>query len=91
MPTDGSQSLWSWTNELGRVERAGNEPGGESASRWANPSWPLGVWARWRPCWRSSRVAVLVHYHDRVSSDDAQVDGHIVPIACRIYGPVARY
>lgn len=31
-----------------------------------------------------------MHYRDRVSTDDAQVDGHIVPIASRISGTVAE-
>ena len=34
-------------------------------------------------------VALLVYYHNRVSTDDAEVDGHIVPIASKIYGTVA--
>jgi membrane fusion protein (multidrug efflux system) len=37
-------------------------------------------------------VAVLglfFYYHDRESTDDAQVDGHITPIASKIYGRVA--
>jgi len=37
-------------------------------------------------------VAVLglfLYYHDRESTDDAQIDGHITPIASKIYGKVA--
>src|SRR5277367_5569640 len=37
-------------------------------------------------------VAVLglfLYYHDRESTDDAQIDGHIMPIASKIYGKVA--
>jgi membrane fusion protein (multidrug efflux system) len=30
------------------------------------------------------------HYSDRVSTDDAQVDGHLVPIACKVYGSVEK-
>ena len=26
-------------------------------------------------------VGLLVYYHNRVSTDDAEVDGHVVPIA----------
>jgi membrane fusion protein (multidrug efflux system) len=33
-------------------------------------------------------IALLVHYRDRVSTDDAEVDGHIVPISSKIYGTV---
>jgi membrane fusion protein (multidrug efflux system) len=35
-------------------------------------------------------IGLVVHYHNRVSTDDAQVDGHIVPIASKIYGDVAQ-
>jgi membrane fusion protein (multidrug efflux system) len=30
------------------------------------------------------------HYKDRVSTDDAQVDGHLVPVACKVYGSVEK-
>jgi membrane fusion protein (multidrug efflux system) len=30
------------------------------------------------------------YYHDRESTDDAQVDGHITPLASKIYGRVAQ-
>ena len=30
------------------------------------------------------------HFRDRVSTDDAQVDGHLVPVSCKVYGSVAR-
>lgn len=30
------------------------------------------------------------HGRDRVSTDDAQVDGHLVPVACKVYGSVDR-
>lgn len=30
------------------------------------------------------------HYRDRVSTDDAQVDGHLVPVACKVYGSVEK-
>jgi len=28
------------------------------------------------------------HYRNRVTTDDAQVDGHLVPISCKVYGSV---
>ena len=34
-------------------------------------------------------VTLLTYFHNRVSTDDAQVDGHIVPISAKIYGTVA--
>jgi len=30
------------------------------------------------------------HYRDRVSTDDAQVDGHLVPVSCKVYGSVDK-
>jgi len=35
-------------------------------------------------------VAVILHYYNRVGTDDAQVDGHLVPISSKIYGEVAE-
>lgn len=35
-------------------------------------------------------VGVFVYYHDRESTDDAQVDGHITPMASKVYGRVAQ-
>ncbi len=43
-------------------------------------------------------VAILVvvgagmwyHYKDRVSTDDAQIDGHLVPVSCKVYGSVEK-
>ena len=35
-------------------------------------------------------LAVYLHYRGRVSTDDAEVDGHIVPMASKIYGTVAE-
>jgi membrane fusion protein, multidrug efflux system len=35
-------------------------------------------------------VGLFVYYHGRESTDDAQVDGHITPVASKIYGRVAE-
>jgi membrane fusion protein, multidrug efflux system len=35
-------------------------------------------------------ISLFVYFHDRESTDDAQVDGHITPIASQIYGRVAE-
>jgi membrane fusion protein (multidrug efflux system) len=35
-------------------------------------------------------AALFFYYHNRESTDDAQVDGHITPIASKIYGRVAQ-
>jgi membrane fusion protein (multidrug efflux system) len=59
------------------------------AERWANPQFRrrfLGAAA----VVAAAVIALIVHYHNRISTDDAQVDGHIVPIASKIYGNVAQ-
>jgi membrane fusion protein (multidrug efflux system) len=35
-------------------------------------------------------VGLIVYYHDRESTDDAQVDGHITPMASKVYGRVSQ-
>jgi membrane fusion protein (multidrug efflux system) len=35
-------------------------------------------------------VGLFLYYHNRETTDDAQVDGHITPIASKIYGRVAQ-
>ncbi|MFB3922698.1 MAG: HlyD family secretion protein [Terriglobia bacterium] len=35
-------------------------------------------------------LALLYFYHNRITTDDAQVDGHITPVASKIYGNVAE-
>jgi membrane fusion protein, multidrug efflux system len=35
-------------------------------------------------------LGLFVYYHNRESTDDAQVDGHITPIASKIYGRVSE-
>ncbi len=59
------------------------------AERWANPKF------RRRLLGAAALVAVAVvvlilYYHNRISTDDAQVDGHIIPVASKVYGNVAE-
>jgi membrane fusion protein (multidrug efflux system) len=35
-------------------------------------------------------VGLFLYYHNRESTDDAQIDGHITPIASKIYGKVSN-
>jgi membrane fusion protein (multidrug efflux system) len=35
-------------------------------------------------------VGLFLYYHNRESTDDAQIDGHITPIAAKVYGRVAE-
>jgi membrane fusion protein (multidrug efflux system) len=74
--------------ELGRGEPLSPEAEDKNPSRWADP------WVR-RGAFGAAAVlllvaiALLAYYHNRVSTDDAEVDGHIVPIASKISGTVA--
>jgi membrane fusion protein (multidrug efflux system) len=59
------------------------------AERWASPRF------RWGFIGAAAVVAIAVislilYYRNRVSTDDAQVDGHIVPVASKVYGNVAE-
>jgi membrane fusion protein (multidrug efflux system) len=35
-------------------------------------------------------AGLILYYHDRESTDDAQVDGHITPVASKVYGRVEQ-
>ena len=35
-------------------------------------------------------LGLFLYYHDRESTDDAQIDGHITPIAAKVYGRVEK-
>jgi membrane fusion protein (multidrug efflux system) len=70
----------------------------------SSPAEPPYVPAPKRPVWKKPAFLVglvggllllgaialftWLHYRNRVSTDDAQIDGHIVPIASKIYGTV---
>ncbi len=59
------------------------------AGRWADPQF------RKRAFGAAAAVllvtlALIYYYRGRVSTDDAQVDGHITPVASKIYGNVAE-
>lgn len=38
----------------------------------------------------ASLVGLFFYYHNRETTDDAQVDGHITPVASKVYGRVAE-
>jgi len=38
----------------------------------------------------SAVLGLFLYFHNRESTDDAQVDGHITPVAAKIYGRVAK-
>ena len=62
---------------------------GKQPGRWAAPGFRravLGVAAAVGVV----IVGLILHYHNRVTTDDAQVDGHITPVASKVYGNVAE-
>ena len=59
------------------------------AERWANPKFRWAVLGAGVALLLLT-LSLLAYYHNRVTTDDAQVDGHIVPIASKIYGNVAE-
>jgi len=75
--------------EIGRVEAAAQVPVEKRPSRWADPKFRRGVIGV-AAVLALATVILLIYYHNRVSTDDAQVDGHIVPVACKIYGTVSE-
>jgi len=61
----------------------------EGLSRWADPRFRralLGALA----VVAILTIVLIRHYHYRVSTDDAQVDGHLVPMASKIYGNIVE-
>jgi membrane fusion protein (multidrug efflux system) len=60
-----------------------------ATSRWADPKFrrafvgALAVVA-------ILSIALLRYYYNRVTTDDAQVDGHLVPMSSKIYGEIAE-
>ena len=60
-----------------------------TTSRWADPKFRRGFVGALAVVGVLT-IALIVHYSNRVSTDDAQVDGHIVPMASKIYGDIAE-
>jgi membrane fusion protein (multidrug efflux system) len=59
------------------------------ANRWADPKFRRAlVWALVVVGILS--IALIRYYYYRVSTDDAEVDGHLVPMASKIYGDIAE-
>ncbi len=71
------------------TEQKSPEQPKKGSGRWSHP--------RFRRLVIGVVIAILVigglvwyHYHGRVSTDDAEVDGNITPIASKVYGSVSR-
>jgi len=75
--------------ELNSVAPPPAAENGKQPGRWAAPGFRravLGVAAAVGVV----IVGLILHYHNRVTTDDAQVDGHITPVASKVYGNVAE-
>jgi membrane fusion protein (multidrug efflux system) len=64
-------------------ERAG------TTSRWADPKFRRALLGA-LVVLAVVTVTLILYYHNRVSTDDAQVDGHIIPMAAKIYGDISE-
>lgn len=62
---------------------------GGFAERWANPKFRFSIFAL-AAVLAAATVLLVSYYHNRVSTDDAQVDGDIYPIAAKIPGNIAE-
>lgn len=74
-------------NEVNSVEPAPQKQ--TLRERWQNPRF------RRRVIWAITILALLAlaamyYYAGRVTTDDAQVDGHVMPVSAKIYGNVAE-
>ncbi|MGA2985307.1 MAG: HlyD family secretion protein [Terriglobia bacterium] len=74
--------------EVGSAEPISPEVAVKSPSRWADPRVRLAAIGA-AAVLVIAVVGLLIYYHNRVSTDDAEVDGHVVPIASKVYGTVA--
>ncbi len=88
MPTT-EQNVVETEKELGRANPASPSGEDKNPSRWSDP------WVRRGAIGGVlllviAGIALLAYYHNRVSTDDAEVDGHIVPIAAKISGTVGE-
>ena len=88
MPTTDPK-VFELEKELGRAETVTPEAEDKNPSRWADP-WVRRLAAAAGLILVIAVVALLAYYHNRISTDDAEVDGHIVPIASKISGTVAE-
>lgn len=64
-------------------------PEGRLAQGWANPKIRRLAYAG-AAVLLAAGLALYLHFHGRVTTDDAQVDGHITPVAAKISGNVVE-
>jgi len=83
------QSEVSGSSDAGRSPGSSNGGQAPTRTRWANPRFRVlvvGVGA----VLALAVLLALTYYHNRQSTDDAQVDGHIVMLAPKVSGNVAE-
>jgi membrane fusion protein (multidrug efflux system) len=91
MPGEDHEAMESKIAELEKelnVEQPAPQTG-RRAERWAQPQIRRALYGA-AVAVAAAALGPLLYYHNRVSTDDAQVDGHVVPVACKIYGNVAE-
>src|ERR1039458_1022349 len=75
------------------------EPGLDAANAPPEPERNAGPLSNFRTKYWLTAGVILValvsvlawlHYRDRVSTDDAQVDSHLFPVASKAYGSIAE-
>jgi membrane fusion protein, multidrug efflux system len=54
------------------------------------PDWVPKVLKVGLPLVLIASLIAFFYFRNRVSTDDAQVDGHLVPVSCRVYGSVEK-
>jgi membrane fusion protein (multidrug efflux system) len=76
-------------NELGSQRAEPGPPRNGLADRWAQPQFRRTVLGA-ALLILVITLSLVVYYYNRVSTDDAQVDGHITPLAAKVYGSVLQ-
>jgi membrane fusion protein (multidrug efflux system) len=83
------QNIEELEKALGSAEVPSPETAEKAPSRWADPKvrrLAIGAAA----VLAIAVVSLVLYYRNRISTDDAEVDGHVVPIASKIYGTVSE-
>jgi membrane fusion protein (multidrug efflux system) len=83
METDVAELATEINREAPDEQLPSSAPG-KLAKPWARRALLLGAVAA------ALVVALVIHYHGRETTDDAQVDGHIVPVSSKVYGNVVE-
>jgi len=88
MPTT-DPNVFELEKELGRTETPTPEGEDKNPSRWADP-WVRRAAVSTGVLLVIAVVALLVYYHNRVSTDGRGVDGTLFPLPARFPAPLPR-